>query len=79
MSVQRGNRGKLIRTALVGYTNVGKSTLMNSISKSSVFAEDKLFASVGCLKLLLHPLVGALGFLKASDEVNFGQFRKIAD
>ena len=46
MSVQRGNRGKLIRTALVGYTNVGKSTLMNSISKSSVFAEDKLFATL---------------------------------
>ena len=46
MSVQRGNRGKLIRVALVGYTNVGKSTLMNTISKSKVFAEDKLFATL---------------------------------
>lgn len=46
MGVQRGNRGKLIRVALVGYTNVGKSTLMNLISKSEVFAEDKLFATL---------------------------------
>ena len=38
MSVQRGNRGKLVRVALVGYTNVGKSTIMNQISKSKVFA-----------------------------------------
>ena len=67
MSVQRGNRGKLIRTALVGYTNVGKSTLMNSISKSSVFAEDKLFATldtttrkvvIGNLPFLLGDTVG---------------------
>ena len=46
MSVQRGNRGSLVRVALVGYTNVGKSTLMNIISKSNVFAEDKLFATL---------------------------------
>ena len=46
MSVQRGNRGSLVRVALVGYTNVGKSTLMNLISKSKVFAEDKLFATL---------------------------------
>lgn len=46
MSVQRGNRGSLIRVALVGYTNVGKSTLMNLISKSEVFAENKLFATL---------------------------------
>ena len=67
MSVQRGNRGKLIRTALVGYTNVGKSTLMNSISKSNVFAEDKLFATldtttrkvvIGNLPFLLGDTVG---------------------
>tara|TARA_B100001996_G_scaffold263334_1_gene205377 strand:- start:344 stop:1537 length:1194 start_codon:yes stop_codon:yes gene_type:complete len=67
MSVQRGNRGKLIRAALVGYTNVGKSTLMNSISKSSVFAEDKLFATldtttrkvvIGNLPFLLGDTVG---------------------
>ena len=46
MSTQRGNRGSLVRAALVGYTNVGKSTLMNSISKAKVFAEDKLFATL---------------------------------
>jgi len=46
MHSQRGNRGKLIRVAIVGYTNVGKSTLMNLLSKSKVFAEDKLFATL---------------------------------
>ena len=46
MSVQRGNRGKMVRVALVGYTNVGKSTLMNTVSKSKVFAENKLFATL---------------------------------
>jgi len=46
MEVQRGNRGKMVRVALVGYTNVGKSTLMNVISKSEVFAENKLFATL---------------------------------
>jgi len=46
MEVQRGNRGQLVRVALVGYTNVGKSTLMNTISKSEVFAENKLFATL---------------------------------
>ena len=46
MSVQRGNRGAMVRVALVGYTNVGKSTIMNMISKSEVFAENKLFATL---------------------------------
>lgn len=46
MEVQRGNRGQMVRVALVGYTNVGKSTLMNVISKSEVFAENKLFATL---------------------------------
>jgi len=46
MSTQRGNRGSLVRVALVGYTNVGKSTLMNSVSKAEVFVEDKLFATL---------------------------------
>ncbi|CAM1353715.1 GTPase HflX [Tenacibaculum ascidiaceicola] len=46
MSVQRKNRGKMVRVALVGYTNVGKSTLMNVVSKSEVFAENKLFATL---------------------------------
>ncbi|HZH85945.1 MAG TPA: GTPase HflX [Brumimicrobium sp.] len=45
-SIQRGNRGQLVRVALVGYTNVGKSTIMNALSKSEVFAEDKLFATL---------------------------------
>ncbi len=46
MAVQRSNRGSLVRVALVGYTNVGKSTLMNLIAKSEVFAENKLFATL---------------------------------
>jgi GTP-binding protein HflX len=46
MAVQRKNRGKMVRVALVGYTNAGKSTLMNLLSKSTVFAEDKLFATL---------------------------------
>ena len=46
MAMQRKNRGKMVRVALVGYTNVGKSTLMNVISKSEVFAENKLFATL---------------------------------
>lgn len=46
MSSQRGNRGSLVRISLVGYTNVGKSTLMNQLSKSDVFAENKLFATL---------------------------------
>ena len=46
MTTQRQNRGKMVRVALVGYTNVGKSTLMNLISKSNVFAENKLFATL---------------------------------
>jgi len=45
-AVQRGNRGQLVRAALVGYTNVGKSTIMNALSKSDVFAENKLFATL---------------------------------
>ena len=44
--IQRKNRGKMVRVALVGYTNVGKSTLMNVLSKSNVFAENKLFATL---------------------------------
>ncbi len=46
MAVQRGNRGNMVRVALVGYTNVGKSTIMNLVSKSEVFAENKLFATL---------------------------------
>jgi GTP-binding protein HflX len=46
MATQRGNRGQMVRVALVGYTNAGKSTIMNLVSKSKVFAEDKLFATL---------------------------------
>jgi GTP-binding protein HflX len=46
MSIQRSNRGAMVRVALVGYTNVGKSTLMNAIGKSDVFVENKLFATL---------------------------------
>lgn len=46
MATQRGNRGALVRVSLVGYTNVGKSTLMNAVAKSDVFAENKLFATL---------------------------------
>ncbi len=46
MAVQRSNRGAMVRVALVGYTNVGKSTLMNAVGKSDVFVENKLFATL---------------------------------
>jgi len=68
MSVQRGNRGKMVRVALVGYTNVGKSTLMNVISKSAVFAENKLFATLDTT--VRKVVIGNLPFL-VSDTVGF--------
>jgi len=68
MSVQRGNRGKLVRVALVGYTNVGKSTIMNQISKSKVFAEDKLFATLDTT--VRKVVIDNLPFL-LSDTVGF--------
>jgi len=68
MAVQRGNRGALIRVALVGYTNVGKSTLMNVISKSEVFAENKLFATLDTT--VRKVVIGNLPFL-LSDTVGF--------
>ncbi len=68
MAVQRGNRGKMVRIALVGYTNVGKSTLMNVISKSDVFAENKLFATLDTT--VRKVVIGNLPFL-VSDTVGF--------
>jgi GTP-binding protein HflX len=68
MAVQRGNRGQLVRVALVGYTNVGKSTLMNVISKSEVFAENKLFATLDTT--VRKVVIGNLPFL-ISDTVGF--------
>ena len=68
MATQRGNRGKLVRVALVGYTNVGKSTLMNVVSKSQVFAENKLFATLDTT--VRKVVIGNLPFL-LSDTVGF--------
>ena len=68
MHVQRGNRGKLVRVAIVGYTNVGKSTLMNLLCKSKVFAEDNLFATLDTTVRKL--VIGNLPFL-ISDTVGF--------
>lgn len=67
-SVQRGNRGAMVRVALVGYTNVGKSTLMNVISKSEVFVENKLFATLDTT--VRKVVIGNLPFL-LSDTVGF--------
>ncbi len=68
MSMQRKNRGKMVRVALVGYTNVGKSTLMNVLAKSEVFAENKLFATLDTTvrKVIVHNLPFLL-----SDTVGF--------
>ncbi len=67
-SVQRKNRGKMVRVALVGYTNVGKSTLMNVLSKSEVFAENKLFATLDTT--VRKVIIDNLPFL-LSDTVGF--------
>ena len=68
MATQRQNRGKMVRVALVGYTNVGKSTLMNLLSKSEVFAENKLFATLDTT--VRKVTLGNLPFL-LSDTVGF--------
>jgi|TARA_B100001059_G_scaffold54025_1_gene48483 GTPase len=67
-AIQRGNRGALVRVALVGYTNVGKSTIMNRLSKSEVFAENKLFATLDTT--VRKVVIGNLPFL-LSDTVGF--------
>jgi len=68
MATQRKNRGSVVRVALVGYTNVGKSTIMNLISKSDVFAENKLFATLDTT--VRKVVIGNLPFL-LSDTVGF--------
>ena len=68
MRVQRGNRGSLVKVALVGYTNVGKSTIMNLISKTNVFAEDKLFATLDTT--VRKVVINTLPFL-LTDTVGF--------
>ncbi len=67
-STQRKNRGKMVRVSLVGYTNVGKSTIMNLLSKSNVFAENKLFATLDTT--VRKVVIGNLPFL-LSDTVGF--------
>src|SRR6056297_1442750 len=67
-AVQRGNRGKLVRVSLVGYTNVGKSTIMNMMAKSEVFSENKLFATLDTT--VRKVVIGNLPFL-LSDTVGF--------
>ena len=73
-TLQRKNRGKLTRVALVGYTNVGKSTLMNVLSKSDVFAENKLFATLDTT--VRKVIIGNLPFL-LTDTVGF--IRKLVE
>jgi len=68
MVIQRKNRGNIVRVALVGYTNVGKSTLMNILSKSDVFAEDKLFATLDTT--VRKVVINSLPFL-LTDTVGF--------
>ncbi len=68
MATQRKNRGKMVRVALVGYTNAGKSTIMNMLSKSEIFAENKLFATLDTT--VRKVIIGNLPFL-LSDTVGF--------
>jgi len=85
MEVQRGNRGKLVRVALVGYTNVGKSTLMNVISKSKVFAENKLFATLDTtvrkvvIKNLPFLLSDTVGFIRKLPTQLIESFKSTLD
>jgi GTP-binding protein HflX len=85
MSVQRGNRGAMVRVALVGYTNVGKSTLMNVISKSEVFVENKLFATLDTtvrkvvIKNLPFLLSDTVGFIRKLPTQLIDSFKSTLD
>ncbi len=85
MAVQRGNRGKMVRVALVGYTNVGKSTLMNVISKSKVFAENKLFATLDTtvrkvvIKNLPFLMSDTVGFIRKLPTQLIDSFKSTLD
>lgn len=85
MAVQRGNRGALVRVALVGYTNVGKSTLMNVISKSEVFVENKLFATLDTtvrkvvIKNLPFLLSDTVGFIRKLPTQLIESFKSTLD
>ena len=84
-NVQRQNRGKLVRVALIGYTNVGKSTLMNLWSKSEVFAENKLFATLDTtvrkvvVKNLPFLLSDTVGFIRKLPKNLFESFKSTLD
>ena len=85
MSIQRDNRGKMARVALVGYTNVGKSTLMNLLSKSTVFAENKLFATLDTtvrkvvIKNLPFLLTDTVGFIRKLPTQLIESFKSTLD
>jgi len=85
MAVQRKNRGKMVRVALVGYTNVGKSTLMNVVSKSDVFAENKLFATLDTtvrkvvIKNLPFLLTDTVGFIRKLPTQLIESFKSTLD
>lgn len=84
-ATQRGNRGALVRVALVGYTNVGKSTLMNVLSKSKVFAEDKLFATLDTtvrkvvVKNVPFLLSDTVGFIRKLPHMLIESFKSTLD
>jgi len=85
MAIQRKNRGKMVRAALVGYTNVGKSTLMNVISKSDVFAENKLFATLDTtvrkvvIKNIPFLLTDTVGFIRKLPTQLIESFKSTLD
>jgi GTP-binding protein HflX len=85
MGVQRGNRGAMVRVALVGYTNVGKSTLMNSVGKSDVFVENKLFATLDTtvrkvvIKNLPFLLSDTVGFIRKLPTQLVDSFKSTLD
>ncbi|MFZ3274778.1 MAG: GTPase HflX [Lutibacter sp.] len=85
MAVQRKNRGKMVRVALVGYTNVGKSTLMNVVSKSEVFAENKLFATLDTtvrkvvIKNIPFLLTDTVGFIRKLPTQLIESFKSTLD
>jgi len=85
MGTQRGNRGAMVRVALVGYTNVGKSTLMNAIGKSDVFVENKLFATLdttvrkGVIKNLPFLLSDTVGFIRKLPTQLVDSFKSTLD
>ena len=85
MGTQRGNRGSMVRVALVGYTNVGKSTLMNAVGKSDVFVENKLFATLDTtvrkvvIKNLPFLLSDTVGFIRKLPTMLVDSFKSTLD